>query len=199
VIDLLPPDKTGRFAMSESVVRQRAAAYVYLHDARAGAHALLFGRCGTDPTIIDYRVTISADGGATRRLRLRVRGDFTGLLESGVLRNLGKRPLSVRLRLNDKPVAVDFEPDAMNSANALIRTSTGFSGTIIEIQSSELVAVAVCVVALMCAVTWDVVAVGAEIAINTQASSDDGSADVDIHADGHDDEGGDGGGNGDPQ
>jgi hypothetical protein len=179
--------------MSESARRQRAAGYIYLHDASAGAHALLFGRCGTDPAEIDYRLTIAADGSPTRGLRLRVRGDFTELLQSGLLSDLGRKPLSLDLQVNDERMSAGFEPDATNAANALIHASTGLSGVFIEVQSSAVAAVALGGVMIMAAVAWDVIAVGALIAIHTEARSEDGSANVDAEVEAHDDEGGDDG------
>ena len=182
--------------MSASARRQRAAAFISLHDTGTGANALMFGRCGTDPSVIDYRLTI-ADGPATRRLRLRVRGDYRELLASGILSDVGRRPQSLQLNANDKRLSATLQPDATDRASALIQTDTGLSGAFIEVQSSEVAAVALCGLAVMGALTWSAITVGLEIAIHTEAKNEDSSATVDTQVDASDDQGGAGNGGGD--
>lgn len=186
--------------MSASARRQRAAAFINLHDSGTGDNALLFGRCGTDPSVIHYRLTI-VDDAAPRHLRLRVRGDFTELLRSGILGEIGRSPQSVQLTANGKRLSATFEPDATAGANALIQTDAGLSGAYIEVQSSEAAAVAFCGLMVMGAMAWSAIAVGLEIEIHTEAKSGDTSATTDTQVDASDDQGGagDGNGTGDPQ
>jgi hypothetical protein len=179
--------------MTEAAGRQRAAGYICVHDVQADAQGLFFGRCGTDPSDIDYRVTICERGSPSRRLRLRAHGDFTRLLQSGIFSDLGVRPLSVQMQANETRFSADFEPDATHGANALFRTSNGLRGSVVEVQSSELAAAVVVIVALAATAAWVTVAVGAEIYIHTQATTDSGSADADVQVTAHDDEGGDDG------
>ncbi len=122
-------------------------------------------------------------------------GDFTELLRSGILGDIGRRPLSAQPNINDKLLSATLEPD--DRANALIQTDIGLSGAFIEVQSSEVAAVALCGLAVMAAVTWSVITVGLEIAIHTEAKNHDSSANVDTQVDAGDDQGGDGDGAGD--
>lgn len=161
------------------VTSHQAAGYIFLAD-RDGTQALLFGQCEADPTNITYRAMVSRPGRAPEHSSLLARGNFPAVLGSGILDGLGVEPLTMTVEAGGKSFTVGLTPDNSAKPNALIRTSDGLHGVVIETRSSEWALVAALAIVVAGGVT--LAAIDGDIKFTSDATitTPAGSAKVDV-------------------
>ena len=165
--------------MTQVTTSHQAAGYIFLAD-RDGTQALFFGQCEADPTNITYRAMVSRPGQAPQHSTLLAQGNFPAVLASGILDGLGVAPLAMTVEVGGNSFTVGLTPDSSAKPNALVRTSNGLHGVVIETRSSEwalvaAVAILVAGAVTLAAIDGDITFTG-DVTITTPA----GSAKVDV-------------------
>jgi hypothetical protein len=163
---------------------QRAAGYVYAYESATDTQALLFGRCGTNRSTIMYRVTRNEGRASSQQFDLLMQGDFSALLESDLIGDVGQLPVTLRGEVNAQPFSVHFEPDSTTSGNALFRTSTGLQGAVIKTQSSTWEVVVVIAILAAAAVTLVAMAENTSLTVEATVDTPAGGGSVNINVNG---------------